>query len=297
MRTARLLLLVGLVSLATLNLVGCGITSYRYSAQQEISKSFTTESNPEIVVESFNGSIDVLAGIDNRNNVKATVTKHTRGKTKEAAQDDLDNIEVSITREGNTIHVVAINTDNDSWHGRGASVELEIPAGALLDLNTSNGQITVTGASGAVNAESSNGKIQIEGSNGPLTLHTSNGGITVKGGIGRLDLKTGNGAIDVASKLVLVDAQTSNGSIRFDGTLAAGENSFHTSNGKISVHLPSEASFRVDAQTSNGRITSDYPLKERKTREEHRLRGDVGDHPDTSIKLTTSNSSIEIRKN
>ncbi|HLN32920.1 MAG TPA: DUF4097 family beta strand repeat-containing protein [Gemmataceae bacterium] len=294
MRTARLLLLVGLVSFATLNLLGCGITNYRYAAQQAISQSFTTEPKPEIIVETFNGSIEVLAGIDNK--VKATVTKHTRGRTKEAAQDDLENIEVSITREDNTIHVVAINTDHDSWHSRGATVELEIPAGAVLDLNTSNGQIEVTGASGAVSAETSNGKIHIDGTNGPLTLHTSNGGIAVKGGAGRLELKTGNGAIDVDSNHVVVDAQTSNGSIRFDGDLAAGENSFHTSNGKISIHLPSEASFHVDAQTSNGRITSDFPLKERRTKEDHRLRGEVGDHPDTSIKLTTSNSSIEIRE-
>jgi DUF4097 and DUF4098 domain-containing protein YvlB len=80
------------------------------------------------------------------------------------------------------------------------------------------------------------------------------------------------------------------------GTLAEGDHSFRSSNGKIALALPAGSSFRLDAQTSNGKIHSDFAVGDGKKGQSDRLRGSVGDHPDTTIKVTTSNGSIDIRK-
>jgi hypothetical protein len=185
----------------------------RFTATEEVSKTLRTEAAPHIVVETFNGAIEVLTGAEGK--VKATVTKRAGGKTQEGAEDDLDNIDVSIEREKDVIHIVAVPRDHDAFRNRGASVELEVPAGAVLELTTSNAKISATGEVGDFTADSSNGGIHVEGSNGKLKLHTSNAGITVKGG-GRLDLKTSNGPIAITTHKALVDAQISNSSIHFE---------------------------------------------------------------------------------
>jgi DUF4097 and DUF4098 domain-containing protein YvlB len=192
--------------------------------------------------------------------------------------------------------VTALSQGPDSFRSRGADVQLEVPPGTVLDLHTSNGKIAAIGDVGNVNASSSNGKIDVEGSKGKLKLHSTNGAITVVGGAGKIDVETSNGAIDVKAARALVDARTSNGSIHFEGNLAEGDNTFRSSNGKITLLLPSDASFRLEADTSNGKIRSDFLPGTSKGKEGQHLSGAVGDHPDASITAKTSNSSIEIRK-
>ena len=61
----------------------------------------------------------------------------------QAAQDDLKNVEVTMTQDGDTIRVVAKRTDQRVDIGNsGASAELSVPNGTILDLRSSNGSIT-----------------------------------------------------------------------------------------------------------------------------------------------------------
>ena len=60
---------------------------------------------PRVVVETFNGKIKVITGAGDT--VQANVTKRGSGNTQSAAQDDLKNIEVSMTQAGDTVRIVA----------------------------------------------------------------------------------------------------------------------------------------------------------------------------------------------
>jgi RNA polymerase sigma-70 factor (ECF subfamily) len=240
-----------------------------------VKKSFQAGNAPHVVVDTFNGAIDIVTG--SGKTVEVQVTKQAHAKTEEEAQAELKNVDVTMTKEGDAIHVTAKQREKHKNVGSGAAALLHVPPGAVLELHTNNGAASVTGGSGAIK------------------LRTSNGAIRVKEHTGSLDVRTSNGAIDIRADKATVTAKTSNGSVTFAGTLADGDHSFTTSNGSISVSLPKRTSFHIDASTSLGRVDSEFPVKgEDRGKKRNHLRGQVGDHPAYTLKLHTSNGSIHV---
>jgi hypothetical protein len=271
----RALLAAGLLT-AALALTGC-FAGGDITAEEVISESFPVGAAPRVVVETFNGRIDVNAGTDGQVAVEAT--KRGAGFTRAEAEDDLKNVLVTMTQEGDTLRIRAERTDAPFVTGNtGASFVVSVPTGAALELRTSNGQITTFDVTGDVFAQ------------------TSNGEIDVRGGAGRLDLGTSNGRIEIEARDARVDAGTSNGRISFRGSLAEGDHRFDTSNGSIDITLPSDARFRIDASTSNGDVSTEFPVTVSGSLDDNELRGTVGENPSVSIIATSSNGSIDIRQ-
>lgn len=263
--------------LAGLALALSGCIGGNVTAEEIVAQSFDTSASPRVVVEMYNGHIEVTAGAEAK--VLAEVTKHGAGFSQAEAKDNLKNVEVMMTQEGDTVRMVARRTGGPLVMGNsGASIELTVPAGASLDLHTSNGHIRSNGVTG------------------DISMDTSNGALEVDGGGGRLDLATSNGHIDVEARGAIVDARTSNGQIDFRGSLAEGSHDFRTSNGRIEITLPSGAQFRIDASTSNGDVSTEFPVSRSGSSRDEELHGVVGENPDVSITATTSNGDIDIRK-
>ncbi len=292
----RKLTLFASLTIAVLMLSACGanIIINPFTAEETVTQSFTPSATPHLVVEMFNGSVDVVTGSDNT--VKIDVIKRGGGVSQQAAQDDLKNVEVTMTQDGDTIRVVARRTDQRIDIGNsGASAKLRVPNSAILDLRSSNGAITTSGPVGDVKAETSNGSIDVRGPLGQLDLNTSNGPITINGGSGLVNVETSNGPIGITADNVVVVGRTSNGPIRFTGTLAQGRSEMSTSNGNVVVTLPATAQFVVDADTSNAKISSDFAVTAQDF-SDNRLRGTVGNDPGVTLRLQTSNGPIEIRQ-
>ena len=284
------------LTFAVLLLAACGanISLNPFTAEETVTQSFTPGAAPRLVVEMFNGSVDVVTGSDNT--VKVDVIKRGGGMSQQAAKDDLKNVEVTLTQDGDTIRVVARRTDQAVNIGNtGASAKLRVPAGAILDLRSSNGPITTSGPVSDVKAQTSNGPIAARGALGQLDLQTSNGPITVDGGSGTIDVETSNGPIDVTAEDAVVVGRTSNGPFRFSGSLAPGRSEMRTSNGSLVVTLPAGAQFVVNADTSNSKISSDFAVTAQDFSDD-RLSGTVGNDPGTTLELHTSNGPIEIRQ-
>jgi RNA polymerase sigma factor (sigma-70 family) len=268
-----------------------------HTVNEKVSKTFKTGKSPKVVVEMYNGAIEVVA--DSDSGVQADVTKHGRAPTEETARHALEKVEVKMTQDGDTVRVVSKRTDEEHIPNTssGASAVLKVPAGSALELHTRNGHVSVAGGSGKVAIDTANGRIEAKKSKGALNLHTSNGEITVTGGTGRLELKTSNGAVRVNADQAVVSAETRNGAVEFHGTLAAGEHKFHTSNGGIALYLPGEGvSFRVNAATSLGSIQSDFQPDQVTRKNRSHLEAVVGSNPSVSIDLRTSNGGISIHR-
>lgn len=290
-----LLLAVGLALAACAPTAGVSTGVDRATAEEVVSASFTAE-KPTIIVETFNGNIDVTVSAGTA--VKIDVTKRGSGDTADEAKADLKNIQVTMNQEGSTVRVTAQRSDKRTTaDNSGASAKLTVPAGSILQLRTSNGRVSSSGEAAAVTVQSSNGAIDVRGATGPLDLKTSNGNITVNGGSETIALETSNGAIEVtATKETQITATSSNGGLRFNGPLAANsKNVLRTANGKVVVTLPAATGFTLDASTSNGKITSDFVVKGDNPRDTE-LKGTVGGASPVSLTLQSSNADIEIHK-
>jgi DUF4097 and DUF4098 domain-containing protein YvlB len=128
-----------------------------------------------------------------------------------------------------------------------------------------------------------------------LDVESSNGAITVTGTEGNAQLKTSNGRINVAGLAGSLQAETSNGAIDVELTdLASGDLSLESSNGGIAVRLPRDARFSIDAATSNGSIRSDFPVEGGQAGKRSRLKGEVNGGG-SRLYIRTSNGSVNIR--
>jgi RNA polymerase sigma factor (sigma-70 family) len=265
----------------------------RAKAEEVLNKSFKTKATPKLVVETFNGTITVTTA--EKGGVTAKVVKTVQAATEEAAKEDLKNVDVQMTQDGDTVRIIAKSEGMHLHTNRAVSAELQVPAGSKLDLRTSNGAIKSSVASGDATLHTSNGKIEVKGGKGKLNLKTSNGSITADGSSGSLDLKTSNGAITIKTDKATVNARTSNGSIQFTGSLSDGKHEFQSSKGSIGLTLPSNSSFNVDAHTSHGKVTTQFKINVSGSSKKTSLKGSVGDNPATAIQLHTSNGNIDIK--
>ena len=242
---------------------------------EPVSQQFSTSDAPLIVVETFDGAIEIRTG--NTDVVSVIVVRKGSGLTESAAFDALSKVQVRMTQEGDTVRVRAWREEGGSkLSNTGASVEVIAPPGSEVHATSSNGNVLSVGIVGVIDARTSNGSIVLSGVHRPFAAATSNGKIEVS-----------------ADAEVRAHAETSNGSIAFTGALTTGY--FVTSNGSIRLNLPADAAFSIDAVTTNGAITCEFPLTggiQNKTR----LLGDSSTGHLAWIKAETSNGKIEIRR-
>ncbi len=258
---------------------GCSVLLANAVKTQKVEQhAFAVQAQPEVIVETFNGDIVVDAAAGNE--VLATVTRTGAGASQEAAEAHLNQVQVEFAQDGDTVRVIARRPKLKIGGSSGAKMELKVPPGSALRLNTSNGEIVTSGVQREVVARSSNGQIEVGGARG------------------KLDLETSNGSIEVDATGAIVDARSSNGDVTFHGSLGQGAHSLHTSNGNIRLGLASSDSFRFAARTSNGTVKSGFSSLQTTSGKpgSNRWEASNGSGPQvqSDLKLETSNGNIKV---
>jgi DUF4097 and DUF4098 domain-containing protein YvlB len=241
--------------------------------EEKVERSLPAGEAPKVVIETFNGNVEVARGSDGQ--VDCVVEKHVAASSQEEAAKDLQAIQVTVAREGDTVFVLA-SPPPGRRISAGASAVVRVPRNAVLSLKSKNGSVRVERVEGAISANCQNGGIQVEGGRGVLALETSNGGIECR------------------AEDAILAASTSNGPVEFQGTLATGKSQVETSNGSITLRLGSPRPFRVDARATNGRVRSDFDFEPSARSKGRELVAQFGENPETELRLRTSNGEIKI---
>ena len=167
-----------------------------------------------------------------------------------------------------------------------ADVEMEVPTGATVQVQTRDGDITIAGVAAAY-AGSQNGNITIERVTKIVEAGSVGGSISLRDSSGRVNLSSAGGIVVVAnvkssssedtievgtvSGDIQLDrvsnpkvmAKTVNGNVTMTGPLArSGHYAFTNMAGDVILALPHDASFQLNAKVSEKRdIVSDFALK------------------------------------
>jgi len=166
-----------------------------------------------------------------------------------------------------------------------ADVDMEVPSGATVQVQTRDGDITIAGVSG-VYAGSQNGDITIERATKLVEAGSVGGGIFLRNSSGRVNLSSAGGGVEavnirpvtpedtfevgtVSGDIQLdrvsnfkVNAKTVNGTVTMTGPLAkSGWYGFTNMTGDLVLALPHDASFQLNAKVSEKQsIISDSNL-------------------------------------
>jgi len=167
-----------------------------------------------------------------------------------------------------------------------ADVDMDVPTGATVQVQTRDGDIMIAGVSAAY-AGSQNGNINIERATKIVEAGSVGGSISLKDSTGRVNLSSAGGIVVVAnvksaseedtfevgtvSGDIQLDrvsnpkvlAKTVNGVVTMTGPLArSGNYSFTNMTGDVILALPHDSSFRLNAKVSEKHdIISDFVLK------------------------------------
>ena len=243
--------------------------------------SFSVNGTATLVVNSDNGWIKVNTGTDDEVRIQATL----RG---------IDRIDYEVSRDGNTITVLAEIDQGWFISNVGVDITITAPVNTDVELETSNGAIELNGIEGTGTLRTSNGKLVLENMKGDFEGRTSNGKIEIDTFEGTAFLRTSNGGLDLQEVTGEVDAETSNGGISYSGDMIpGGDNRLITSNGNVDVELMGTPSIKLDASTNNGDVTSELPITATTTSDDH-LVGTIGDG-EADLYIESSNGDVTIR--
>ena len=167
-----------------------------------------------------------------------------------------------------------------------ASVEMDVPAGSTVQVQTRDGDIMIAGVAAAY-AGSQNGDIEVERVTKLVEAGSLGGSIFLKDSSGRVNLSSASGGLEVVNVRAVTDddtfevgtvsgdiqlnrvsnpkvtAKTVNGALSMTGPLAkSGVYGFTNMTGDVILSMPRDASFQLNAKLSEKHdILSDFPLK------------------------------------
>jgi hypothetical protein len=246
----------------SLALAGCDLSLAHLNgrATEEWSRTYQLSPGGEVRIGNSNGTLEV-AGVDG-STVEVRAEKVARATTDDGARELLPRIKIHEEARPDRIVVETERIDGIVF-GIGYEVRYHVkaPKNAVLDLTTTNGLVSVSNFTGAVNAHSTNGGVRATNLSGAVDARTTNGGVNVDMAAVRADIK------------------------------------LRTTNGGVTLTVPENAKADVLATWTNGGInlSGDQAVKLEVTeRSRRRLEGKMNGGG-TSIELHTTNGGIRLR--
>lgn len=249
MTVARRTLLAGLLGAAV------WLTAGSASARRASSSGLDTR--PNVIVEASLGDVDIEVKTSATNRVELVKTSLPSGFT---------------AKLSGTTRRIEVEVEGIGVPGSG-KVELAVPKGARLEINTRNGDVTVhdlhgdadvsvvqgdiaiDGAPEHVEASTTSGHIRVVGVREDAELATVSGDIQVSGMKGKLEAGAVSGNITVSSSaLERSELAVVSGTIDVQADLGAGSHEFAAHSGNISVRVGAKQGARFRAETFSGTI-------------------------------------------
>jgi hypothetical protein len=214
----------------------------------------TLRSSGAVAVDATpNGGISVTAGDEGA--VRLQVKVLAVARSNEAAGEMASQVRI---RTSGTISAEGPDAHSREWWT--VSYRLTVPARTSLDLRSRNGGITLTGVRGRTEFTTTNGGVRVTDAGGSMHGRTTNGGVKVALSGSRWE---GEG-LDLA-----------------------------TTNGGVSLELPTDFNAHLEMGTVNGGIHVAFPVRVQ-GRLDRSLSTDLGSGGPT-IRATTTNGGVTIR--
>jgi len=163
---------------------------------------------------------------------------------------------LSVTGEKNRIRVEVETRGNP--HGVTSNLEVHVPEGSRLEIESFGGSIAVSDVKGTVRAENVNGDITVSGPSHEVDVQTVNGSLEVSAPARRVHAESVNGSVTVRGASGEVEASTVNGGLLVSGgTFSHGH--LETVNGKVRFEGDLAKSAVLDAESVSGAIELSLP--------------------------------------
>jgi DUF4097 and DUF4098 domain-containing protein YvlB len=281
---------------------GCEVNLNSEGLTARETKSFKINGQPDVRLETFDGAIEVHSW--DRSEVEVEVEKRAM------EQSLIDEIKIAAEQQGNSIVLRVTGPSRSEFRGvqvgfhvsPTARLRVALPRASTLQVKTDDGSITVEDVSGRIVLRSGDGNVTASRVSGEVEVRTEDGTIRMENATGKLDLNTGDGSIVLDARPSVLRAKTGDGSIRvqLDPDTSMSDNwDLTTSDGSITLRLPSSFDADLDAETDDGSVRANHPAlrddapegEERRNRRSLRTRMGEGGR---LLRIRTGDGTIRI---
>jgi DUF4097 and DUF4098 domain-containing protein YvlB len=158
------------------------------------------------------------------------------------------------------------------------TVEVEAPRALDVELETGDGRAELPALSGRVVVNTGDGTIRAEGVNGDMRFSSGDGTIDARGLRGSLTARTGDGRINATGRFERLDLESGDGTIAVEarpGSRVVEPWRLSTHDGSLTLRVPADLAFDVDASSGDGSVTVDVPMLVSHFSRRHSVRGAV----------------------
>jgi DUF4097 and DUF4098 domain-containing protein YvlB len=211
-----------------------------------------------------NAQMDVDGGVNGGISIKGANRGDILVRSKvQAYQDDLADsrrvaAEIHVETAGGRVRATGPASEKHGW---GVSYEIFVPAKTDLVLRTHNGGIAIAGVQGHLQFEAVNGGVSLKQLAGSVEGHTQNGGLH----------------LELASD-------------HWDGARC----DVSTTNGGVTIRVPSSYSAHLETGTVNGSVSVDFPVMVQGEINRH-LAVDLGSGGNL-VRATTTNGGVRVER-
>lgn len=302
----------------------------RASDDGHFDRTLTVSGPVDLDVQTGSGNITVHTGDASKVEIHAKIHAsnwHASGDVEARIKDIESN--PPIEQDGNTIRI-GHEADRERERNISISYEVIVPSQTKLRASSGSGGVSAAGVSGPAEANSGSGGIELsdigneasaDTGSGDIKLKTIHGAARAKSGSGTItatgiagsltastgsgsirleqtaagdvDLETGSGSVELRGVKGGVRATSGSGSISAEGD-PTNEWKLRTGSGDVTVTIPKEAAFDLEAHSSSGSINSAHEMTVQGKISSHELHGKVNGGG-VLVALETGSGSIDIR--
>lgn len=236
---------------------------------ESFSEDYTVSGETRVLISNRNGDVSVQPS--------ETEALTVSGEKQAASQNGLDSMSVDIVEGERFLINVRFESGSD-FSNRRVTLSVGLPEGVAVDAaHTANGDVTVTGVRGDLNAGTANGNVAVTDVAGFVRGETTNGNVQIRNCTGVTGARTSNGNVDV--ELL---------AMRSDVTCAS-------SNGNVTARVGPDVSAAVRLSTNIGTAQiQDLPVSTDVDRQGY-IVGSLRDGTEPLLFLNTNNGDVTLR--
>jgi DUF4097 and DUF4098 domain-containing protein YvlB len=251
-----------LVAVAAVALSACEVNLNSEGIVTRDTKQFKVTGVPEVDVETFDGSIEIHSW--DRPEVEVEIEKRAMEQTL------VDEMKVVAEQSGNKIVVKVSRPSRTDSQGiqigvhfsPSARLRVALPRQSQLTAKSSDGSITIEDVTGRITLTTEDGSVRAVRLAGDVIIRSGDGAIRMDAVEGKLDVETGDGSISGEAKPTSLRAHTDDGSIRIEVQRESKMDTdwdVETSDGTVTLTLPSDFNGRIDAESRDGSVRANHP--------------------------------------
>lgn len=247
-------------------LMAIALASSAAWAGESVDVTKSASATPTVEVDNLAGSVKIHGWDREEIKVTGVLGDDTDGLDFSGSNDNFD-IEVEIPDSYGRRHR-DLDSDLEIWLPAGSSLAVETVSASIrvsgvngrLELESVSGEVSVEGAPSSADVETVSGGIELSGSETLAIAESVSGKIELSGVAGRVEAATVSGSIRVeASDIEQGDFEAVSGSVRFTGALSPGARlSAESHSGSVVLNLPADTSARFQVETFSGSINNGF---------------------------------------